>query len=78
MCSKTVPTENQIEMKTKEVNFSLFYFNVVDLPEATASARDKQYGRNDNFFKLLVIGKWLKQALVIQISDFFFQENKQS
>ena len=27
MCSKTVPTDNQIEMKTKEIHFSLFYFH---------------------------------------------------
>ena len=25
MCSKTVPTENRIEMKTKEIHLSLFY-----------------------------------------------------
>ena len=43
MCSKTVPTENRIEMKTKEIHFSLFYFHfnyVVDRPEATAVAMD--------------------------------------
>ena len=78
MCSNTVPTESRIEMKTKEVHFSLFYFNVVDHPDATALAKDKQYGGNGEFFKLLVIGKWLEQALVIQISDFFFQENRLS
>ena len=27
MCSQTVPTENRIEMKTKEIHFSLFYFH---------------------------------------------------
>ena len=27
MCSKTVPTEKGIEMKTKEIHFSLFYFH---------------------------------------------------
>ena len=78
MCSQTVPTENGIEIRTKEIHFSLFYFHfnyAVDCPDATASARDKQYGGNgDFFFKILVIGKWLKQALVIQISDFFLGE----
>ena len=61
MCSKTVPTENRIEIKTKEIHFSLFYFHfnyVVDHPDATALARDKQYGRNSAFFQLLVIRKW--------------------
>ena len=46
MCSKTVPTEKQIEMKTKEIHFSLFYFHfnyIVDGHKATALARDKQY-----------------------------------
>ena len=76
MCSKTVPTENLIKKKTKEIHFSLFYFHfkyIVDRPDATALARDKEYGANCEFFKLLVIGKWLNQALVIQISDFFFR-----
>ena len=42
MCSKTVPTENQIEMKTKEIHFSYFHFNYfVGRPNATALARDK-------------------------------------
>ena len=27
MCSQTVPTENRIEMKAKEIHFSLFYFH---------------------------------------------------
>ena len=27
MCSQTVSTENRIEMKAKEINFSLFYFH---------------------------------------------------
>ena len=43
MCSKTVPTENRIEMKTKEIHFSLYYFHfdyVVDRHNATALARD--------------------------------------
>ena len=68
MCSKTVLTENRTEMKTKEIHFSLFYFYfnyVVDRPDATALAR---------FFLLLVMVKWSKQALVIQISDFFSGE----
>ena len=51
--SKTVSTENPIEIKTIEIRFSLFYFNfndIVDRPDATALARDKQYGRNSDFF----------------------------
>ena len=47
----TVPTENGKEMKKKEIHFSLFYFHsnyVVDCPDATALARDKQYGGNGN------------------------------
>ena len=53
MCSQTVPTEIRIEMKTKESNFSLFYFHfnyVVDRHNATALARDKQYCGNGDFF----------------------------
>ena len=52
MCSQTVPTENRIEIKTKEFHFSLFYFlfnYVVDCHNATALARDKQYCRNGDF-----------------------------
>ena len=52
MCSQTVPTENRIEMTTKENHFSLFYlhFNyVVDRHNATALARDKQYCRKGDF-----------------------------
>ena len=52
MCSQTVPTENQIEMTTKENHFSLFYlhFNyVVDRHNTTALARDKQYCRKGDF-----------------------------
>ena len=48
-CSKTVPTENQIEMKTKEIQLNLFYFHfdyVVEHPDSTALARDKQYCGN--------------------------------
>ena len=37
MCHKTVPTENSIEMMTKEIHFGY----VVDGPDATALARDK-------------------------------------
>ena len=48
-CSKTVPTENRIEMKTKEIHFSLFISILVTLWNATASARDKQYCGNDDF-----------------------------
>ena len=53
MCSQTVLTENRIEMKTKEIHFSLFYFPfnyVVDRHNATALVRDKQYCRNSDFF----------------------------
>ena len=74
MCSKTVPTEKRIEIKTKEIHFSLFYLHLnytVDHPDTTALVRDKQYGGNVVFFTLLVIGKWWKTALVIQISIFF-------
>ena len=51
-CSKTVPTDNQIEMKTKEIHFSLFYFHFnyfVDHHNATALARDKHNCGNDDF-----------------------------
>ena len=54
MCSQFIPSENQIEMKTKEINFSLFYFHfnyVVDRHNATALARDKQYCGNGDSFK---------------------------
>ena len=43
ICSKTVPTENRIEMKTKEIHFTSFYFHfyyVVDRSDASAMARD--------------------------------------
>ena len=59
-CSQTVPTENLIEMKTKEIHFSLFYFHfnyVVDRHNATSLARDKQYCANGDFFKLLVMNR---------------------
>ena len=52
LCSQTVPTENRIEMKTKEIHFSLFYFHfnyVLDRHNATALARDKQYCGNGDF-----------------------------
>ena len=52
VCSKTVPTENRIEMKTK-IHLSLFYFHfnyVVNRPDTTALGRDKQYGGNGEFF----------------------------
>ena len=52
MCSKTNPTDNQIEMKTKEINFCLFYFHFnyfVNHHKATALARDKQYCGNSDF-----------------------------
>ena len=51
-CSKTVPIEYQVEMTTKEIHFSLFYFYfnyVVECPDATALARDKQYSGNRDF-----------------------------
>ena len=54
-CSKTVPTENWIETKTKEIRFILFYFlfnYVVERPDATALAKDKQYCRNGDFFQI--------------------------
>ena len=60
-CSKTVPTENRIEMKTKEIHFSLsaFHFNyIMEHSDATAVARDKHYCGNSDLFKLQVIGKW--------------------
>ena len=53
MCSQTVPTEDRIEIKTKEINFSLFYFHfnyVVERNNATALARDKQYCEKGDFF----------------------------
>ena len=60
MCSQTVPTENRIDMKTKEIHFSLFYFHfnhVVDCHIVIALARDKQYCGNGDFFKLLVMNR---------------------
>ena len=53
MYNKTVPTENRIEMKTKEIHLRLFYYHfnyVVDHTNATALARDKQYCGNCDFF----------------------------
>ena len=55
MCSQTVPTEKRIEMKTKEIHFSLFCFHFnyfVGRHNATALARDKQYCGNGDFFKI--------------------------
>ena len=52
MYSQTVPTENRIEMKTKEIHLSLFYFYfnyVVDRHNATALVRDKLYCGNGDF-----------------------------
>ena len=52
LCSQTVTTENRIEMKTKEIHFSLFYFHldyVIDRHNATALGRDKQYCENGDF-----------------------------
>ena len=49
MSSQTVPTENRIEMKTKEIYFISFNY-LVDRHNATALARDKQYRGNGNFF----------------------------
>ena len=52
MCSQTVPTENRIEMETKEIHFSLFYFHlyyVLDRHNATFLARDKQFCGNGDF-----------------------------
>ena len=49
-CS-TVTTQDRIEMKTKEIHFSLFYFHfnyIVNHPDAAALARDKQYGGNSD------------------------------
>ena len=60
LCSQTVPTENRIEMETKEIHFSLFYFHfnyVVDRRNATALARDRQYCGNGDFFKLLIMNR---------------------
>ena len=60
ICSQTVSTENQIEIKTKEIHFSLFYFHfnyVVDCHNDKALARDKQYCRNGDFFKLLMMNR---------------------
>ena len=50
--SQSVPTENRIEMKTKEIHFSLFCFHfkyIVDRHNATVLARDKQYCGNGDF-----------------------------
>ena len=45
-CSKTVPTENWIELKTKEIHFRLFYFHFNYVMDRIDLARDKQYGGN--------------------------------
>ena len=68
MCSQTVPTENPIEMKTKESHFSLFYFHfnyVVDRHNSTAIARDKQYCGKGNFFTLLVMNREMVKTCFI-------------
>ena len=60
MCSQTVPTENRIELKTKKIHLSLFYFHfnyVVAHHNATALAWDKQNCGNRDFFKLLVMNR---------------------
>ena len=60
VCSQTVPTANRIEMETKEIHFSLFYFHFnynVDCRNATALARDRQYCGNGDFFKLLIMNR---------------------
>ena len=60
MCNQTVPTESRIDMKTKEIHFSLFYFHiycVVDRQNVTALASNKQYCGNGDFFKLLVMNR---------------------
>ena len=52
MCGQPFPTKNRIEMKTKEIHFSVFYFHfnyVVDCNNATALGRDKQYWGNGDF-----------------------------
>ena len=52
MFSKTVRTEKRIKMKKKEIHFTLFYYHfndIVDRPNATALARDKQYCGNGDF-----------------------------
>ena len=44
MRSKTIPTENRVEMKKREIHFSFFYYHfnyVVDGSDATALAGDK-------------------------------------
>ena len=64
MCSKTVPTENLIKMKTKEIHFSLFYFHFnyfVDHNYAKALARDKQYSHciltvSEALYNLSILG----------------------
>ena len=41
MCNKTIPTENQVEVKKKEIHFRWFYFHfnyVADSPDATVLA----------------------------------------
>ena len=79
MRGKTVPTqhaENGIEVRTKEINFSLFcyHFNyVVDLPDASALlAIDKQYDGNGYF---LITGN---NRLSLFKCPIFFQETKQT
>ena len=55
MCSQTVPSENQIEMKTKEILFSLFYFHFnyfKDRHNATALVRDNTIEEAVIFFFL--------------------------
>ena len=58
ICSETVPTANQIEIKPKEIHLSLFYFYfnyVVDRHNATTLARDKQYCGNSDFLKKVLV-----------------------
>ena len=78
MCSQTVPTENRIEMKTKDINFSLFYFhfnNVVDRHNTTALTRDKQYCRNGDFLNYWYMNREMVKRCfkLLKFSIFFFK-----
>ena len=51
--TRSTVSENWIEMKTKEIHFSLFYFlfnYIVDRSDATALARDKGHWEKGDFF----------------------------
>ena len=76
MCSKTVPTENRIEMKTKEIHSSLFAFHfnyIMERSDPTAVARDKPYCGNSDFFKITGNREMLKTGFCYSNFRYFFE-----